>query len=134
MADVLTKVQRSYCMSRIKGRDTKPEVKLRKALWRIGLRYRVCGKITGKPDLIFSKKKVAVFIDGCFWHGCPQHCKMPESNSEFWEKKIKGNVHRDRNAEASLSASGWTVLRFWEHQVKNDLDTCVELIRKTVRK
>lgn len=134
MADVLTKSQRSYCMSRIKGKNTQPEIKLRRALWKAGLRYRLRGKLPGRPDLFFSKKMVAVFVDGCFWHGCPNHNQRPITNQEFWENKIHRNIERDERTASLLEASGWTVLRFWEHQVKRNTDYCVEIILEKLRK
>src|SRR5262245_58666688 len=87
--DVLTPAQRSRCMSHIKGKDTKPELLLRKALWRLGLRYRLHAKIPGRPDVVFPKAKVAVFIDGCQWHCCPIHFVRPKSNQEFWDRKFE---------------------------------------------
>lgn len=134
MADVLTKAQRSYCMSRIKGQNTQPEINLRKALWKTGLRYCLHGKLPGRPDFFFSKQKVAIFVDGCFWHGCPKHGQRPSTNREFWEKKIQRNIYRDKRTASLLETSGWTVLRFWEHQVKNHLDNCIEIVRETLRK
>lgn len=119
-------------MSRIRAKDTEPEIKLRKALWKVGLRYRVSGKLFGKPDLFFPKHKLAVFLDGCFWHGCPQHCQKPVSNRVFWENKINHNIERDRKVDAELGALGWKVIRFWEHQVNEDLDKCIETIKAIV--
>ena len=122
MADVLTREQRSYCMSQIKGRDTKPEVCLRRALWATGLRYRLNLKIPGRPDLVFPRPKVAVFVDGCFWHACPIHCQLPASNAPFWQKKLKANARRDREVNRQLEELGWLVIRIWEHEIKEDLD------------
>ena len=96
MSDVLSRAQRSYCMSRIRGRDTSPEVRLRKELWRRGLRYRLSSKLPGKPDLVFPACQTAVFVDGCFWHRCPQHFTAPRSNADFWRRKVDANVERDR--------------------------------------
>lgn len=134
MTDVLTPPQRSYCMSRIKGKNTGPEVQLKRALWQSGLRYRVLGKVTGKPDLFFPRQRLAVFVDGCFWHGCPEHYKKPVENSVFWEKKIKGNIIRDNQVNSELISYGWTVLRFWEHQIAENLDACVTSITETLKK
>lgn len=96
MADVLTKEQRSYCMSQIRGKNTKPEVILRKALWSMGYRYRIKNKLPGKPDLIYPSLKVAIFVDGCFWHKCPKHFQPPKTRQIFWENKINANVERDK--------------------------------------
>lgn len=131
MVDVLTKSQRSYNMSQIKAKDTKAEIKLRKALFRNGVRsYRLNYKLPGKPDLVFPKKKIAVFVDGCFWHKCPQHFIMPKTRTDFWNKKIGRNTQRDREVETSLNQLGWIVLRFWEHQIEKDIDSVIRLITK----
>ena len=131
--DVLTPSQRSYCMSRIKGRDTKPEVLLRKALWAIGLRYRIKSKVTGNPDLVFAGKRVAVFVDGCQWHCCPVHWVRPKSNTAFWDRKFEKNRARDVTVNRLLKEQGWTVLRFWEHQVEQDCSTVVGRVIRAVR-
>jgi DNA mismatch endonuclease (patch repair protein) len=128
--DVMTTKQRSRCMSRIRGSDTKPELILRRALWRAGMRYRLRQKLPGKPDLTFRAARVAIFVDGCFWHACPEHHSRPKANAEFWDTKIRSNVVRDANVNAILGAEGWTVLRFWEHQVEMNLDAVVRQVRK----
>lgn len=115
-------------MSQIRGRNTKPEIALRKALWARGLRYRVHYNLPGKPDLAFVGKKIAVFVDGCFWHGCQKHCINPKTNSEFWTKKIQGNIARDRNNDDRLQQAGWRVLRYWEHEIKDCLNDAVDQI------
>lgn len=83
----------------------------------------------GSPDFVFPKNKIAIFIDGCFWHGCPKHCRMPSSNVEYWNKKISGNYLRDRWVEKDLKSQGWLVYRFWEHE----LDGCASLTKKLNR-
>jgi DNA mismatch endonuclease, patch repair protein len=123
--DVLTSEQRRLCMSRNKGRDTKPERALRLALWRMGFRYRLHAKLPGKPDMVFASRRVAVFVDGCFWHGCPQHGAKPKTNAAFWEAKLARNRERDRQVNDLLRSNGWTIIRIWEHQVRNDLDSAV---------
>lgn len=125
MVDVLTPKQRSGCMSRIRGRDTKPEVALRRALWGSGLRYRLTNKLPGKPDILFISRKVAVFVDGCFWHRCPLHYQAPMSRSVFWREKIAANVKRDRAVDQKLAADGWTVVRVWEHELREDIGAVV---------
>jgi len=120
MADVLTPEQRSFCMSRIKGRDTKPELIIRKGLWSLGYRYRIGIKLPGRPDIVFPRKRVVVFIDGCFWHRCPRHYQAPATNPHFWEKKINRNVERDRLVDRELASKGWKVKRIWEHEVRED--------------
>lgn len=117
MADVLTPSQRSYCMSRIRGCDTQPEVRLRKALWHLGLRYRLKSSLPGKPDLVFRSYQVVVFVDGCFWHQCPRHAVAPRTNRAFWRRKLRANVERDRRINKELRRLGWRVLRVWEHSV-----------------
>ncbi len=134
MADVLTKKQRSYNMSRIKGRDTKPELSLRKLLFRKGVRgYRTHYKLPGKPDIVFLSKKVAIFIDGCFWHKCPKCFIEPETRKGFWLNKISGNVKRDKEVKKLLKKDKWKVLRFWEHEVKKDANKVTEKIIKELR-
>ncbi|WP_418219954.1 very short patch repair endonuclease [Candidatus Thiodictyon syntrophicum] len=115
-------------MSRNRGRDTGPEVVLRKALWQKGLRYRISYPLPGRPDLVFVAARLAIFVDGCFWHGCPIHYQAPENNSQFWKRKIERTIERDREVEDSLTSVGWQVLRLWEHEVRTDTSACVERI------
>jgi len=129
MTDILTPSQRKYNMSRIRGKNTGPEIKLRKLLWTQGVRgYRIHYKLPGKPDIIFTKKKIAIFIDGCFWHKCPVCFQEPETRKEFWMKKIGSNVNRDLKNTLQLQDEGWTVLRFWEHEIRKTPDNVVEKI------
>lgn len=127
-SDVMTSEQRSRCMSQIKGKNTGPEMRLRKALWAVGLRYRLNYSLPGKPDIVFPGKKLVVFVDGCFWHGCPRHAVFPKKNREFWETKIKGNIARDLKVNAALNALGWRVFRIWEHEIKANLQSVVDRI------
>ena len=107
-------------MQRTKRRDTPAEVAIRKELYRRGLRYRVDAAIPGvtrsRPDIVFTAKKVAVYVDGCFWHSCPEHGTQPTANREWWEEKLAANVERDRRHDAELEAAGWVVIRIWEHE------------------
>jgi len=107
-------------MERQARRDTKPELAVRRAVWRRGLRYRVdLAPLPGsrrRADLVFTRAKVAVFVDGCFWHGCPIHATTPKSNTDWWEKKLAANVRRDRDTDARLADAGWAVVRVWEHE------------------
>jgi DNA mismatch endonuclease (patch repair protein) len=107
-------------MSRQLSRDTTPEIAVRKLLHAAGLRYRVNVPVPGMSrrtiDIVFGPAKVAVFLDGCFWHGCPQHATQPKSNAEWWRTKLDKNMARDRETTEHLEAAGWTVLRFWEHE------------------
>ncbi|WP_223839593.1 very short patch repair endonuclease [Saccharopolyspora pogona] len=103
-----------------KGRDTKPELALRRAVHALGLRYRVSTRpllaIRRTADLTFSRAKVAVFLDGCFWHGCPEHHTQSATNSEFWAEKVRRNRERDRETDRLLAEAGWSVIRIWEHE------------------
>jgi len=117
MADVHSKEKRSYNMSRIRGRDTKPELKLKDYFEKKGFVYQP--NEYGKPDFIHYRKKIVVFIDGCFWHKCPKCFKLPETNKEFWEKKINRNCRRDIEIDLNYESSGWKVVRIREHEIKN---------------
>lgn len=107
-------------MAANKGRDTGPERRLRSALHKQGLRYRVSVRpdeaLRRTADIVFVKARVAVFVDGCYWHGCPDHHRPSSKNTEFWERKITGNQARDEETNTRLAASGWTVVRVWEHE------------------
>jgi DNA mismatch endonuclease, patch repair protein len=131
--DVLTSRQRSQCMSRIRAKNTGPELAVRKALWALGTRYRIHCAIHGRPDIVFVGARLAVFIDGCFWHGCPVHAVAPKTNRDFWNEKIRKNKTRDRNVRRSLEAEGWLVLRYWEHEVRDRLGGVVSEIEMAVR-
>ncbi|MFY0562483.1 very short patch repair endonuclease [Archangium lansingense] len=121
---------RSEQMSRIRGKDTSPERLLRSALWRAGLRFRLQSRTPhGRPDVVFAKAQVAVFIDGCFWHGCPEHYVRPRTRNEFWSAKLLENVERDRRQTLQLEAEGWRVCRFWEHQIFENLPEVVDVVR-----
>jgi DNA mismatch endonuclease (patch repair protein) len=132
--DVLTPRQRSHCMSRIRGRHTSPELTLRSALWAAGLRYRLHYGVVGKPDIALPKEKVAVFVDGCFWHGCPLHGVKPKTNSAFWAEKIGKNKLRDEKVDKTLRAEGWRVIRFWEHEVKKETERAVKAVVSAVER
>ncbi|RFZ91112.1 DNA mismatch endonuclease Vsr [Mucilaginibacter conchicola] len=122
MADVHSREVRSYNMSRIKGKDTKPELLVRKYLHFRGLRYRLHVKdLPGKPDMVFPKYHTVLFVHGCFWHGhagCPYY-RLPQSNTGFWEEKISGNTSRDQKHAAALREKGYRVLTAWECSFKN---------------
>ena len=122
-------------MSRIKGKNTGPEVKLRKLLYAHGIRgYRVHCNLKGKPDIVFVKKRIAIFIDGCFWHKCPVCFQEPETRKEFWMKKIQSNVDRDNKVNTQLKDEGWIVMRFWEHDVRKNPDVIVKKISEMTEK
>lgn len=133
MPDMMSAEQRSRCMSRIPGKNTRPEIIIRKMLWSLGCRYRVNYRLPGKPDIVFTKQRLAIFIDGCFWHRCPQHFQPPATRAEFWEAKINGNVHRDRRVDALLAQEGWSTLRIWEHAIKSDPEAALRSIMKRLR-
>lgn len=121
-------------MQHIRSKDTKAEILLRKALWRKGLRYRKnVNHLPGKPDIVFTKHKIVIFVDGDFWHA-RGHEKNPgeqiDTNKNYWTDKLKRNVARDRYVNELLLEQGWLVLRFWESDIKNNLDNCVEEIMK----
>ncbi len=101
---------------------------LRRALWARGYRYRTHAALPGSPDIAFLGVCVAVFVDGCFWHGCPEHYTAPVANAEFWRTKLERNVARDRRVDAELADAGWTVVRLWEHEVVRSLDAAVRQV------
>lgn len=123
-------LSRSQQMSRIRGRHTTPERVLRTLLWGSGLRYRLHARTpAGRPDIVFPRAKVAVFVDGCFWHGCPDHYVRPRSSTDFWAAKLLENVRRDIGQTRQLEALGWRVCRVWEHEVFEHPDRTVERVR-----
>ncbi|MCA1185210.1 very short patch repair endonuclease [Saccharopolyspora sp. 6T] len=121
---------RSRNMRANRRRDTKPELALRSSLHRLGYRYRkdyrlsLDDGIRVKPDIVFTARRVAIFVDGCFWHACPEHGRQPTSNEWYWAPKLARNVERDRTVTAALERAGWAVLRIWEHE---QLATALEL-------
>ena len=130
MADKMTREQRHRCMSRIRGRDTKPELVVRRWLWRKGYRYRLYVKsLPGRPDIVMRKWRTAIFVHGCFWHGhdCQKH--RPTTNAEFWQEKFARNRERDAHNQALLQAAGWHVIVVWECQLspKRRAETLQEL-------
>ncbi|MGY1714236.1 very short patch repair endonuclease [Geodermatophilus sp. SYSU D01106] len=112
-------------MRRVAKRDNGPELAVRRRLHAAGHRYRVAYRIPGQRrrtiDIAFTRLRIAVYIDGCFWHGCPEHLHLPTANSGWWVRKLAGNRARDAAATAQLDGLGWTVLRFWEHQAPDDV-------------
>jgi DNA mismatch endonuclease Vsr len=134
--DVHDKATRSFNMSRIRSRDTKPELRLRKLLWELGLRgYRVHSKLPGKPDVAWSRGRVAIFVDGCFWHGCAT-CgdgRAPSSNTGYWDAKRRMNRQRDTRRTRELETMGWKVLRLWEHEVLKETLKSAKRVAKLLR-
>ena len=128
MTDNLTPEQRSYCMSQIKGKDTGLEVRVRSELHKRGLRFRKHLKdLPGKPDIVFTKKKVAVFIDGDFWHGY-RLSAWRDKVSDFWKKKISKTRERDYKNHKMLRDMGWMVIRLWQHELNKDFEKCINKI------
>ncbi|MGI5246642.1 very short patch repair endonuclease [Dactylosporangium sp. CA-139066] len=118
-------------MSRMPRARTNPEMRLRRELHRRGLRYRVNHPVLpGRPDIAFTKVRLAVFVDGCFWHMCPQHSTMPKNNAEWWAQKLQRNVTRDREKDVQLVGLGWKVLHVWEHE---DPEAVADTIEGLVR-
>jgi DNA mismatch endonuclease (patch repair protein) len=126
VADFLSKETRSRVMARIRSRDTSPELALRSGLYEAGIRGWRCHArhIAGKPDIAFTRWHVAVFVDGCFWHGHPDFF-TPGKSGDYWDAKIERTKERDRIANESLRSQGWSVLRFWDFEVEEDIDRCV---------
>jgi len=125
---------RSENMKRIKSKDTSIEIILRKVLWKKGYRYRKnCKDVIGKPDLCFKGKKLAVFCDSEFWHGkyLMEGKYIPKTNRKFWIEKLEKNIERDKTVNIKLKENGWTVLRFWESDIRKNTDKCVEIFEKT---
>ncbi len=133
MPDTFPPEFRSEIMRRVKGKDTAFERKVRSALHRRGLRFRLYPSLPGKPDIVFPAARVVVFLDSCFWHGCPDHLRMPRSNVEYWRRKIQRNMERDTRMNAAYEQTGWKVVRFWEHELKGDFGRCLMEIERTVR-
>lgn len=108
-------------MRRMPRRDSGPELKLRRALHHRGLRYQVQAPIPGRPDIVFTRAKVAVFVDGCFWHLCPEHAVLPKNNGDWWKAKLNRNVERDREKDEALRELGWEIVHVWEHEDTEDV-------------
>lgn len=135
MADDLTPEQRRRNMQAIRSKDTTIELRLRKALWERGVRYRKnYKKLIGKPDIAITKYKIAVFCDSDYWHGYDWENRNQriKSNRDYWVPKIERNMERDREVTASLQNEGWLVLRFWEWQIRKHLDECIGAILQAV--
>jgi len=136
MADTISAERRSWNMSRIRGRDTGPELRLRSLLHRAGFRFRLHAKdLPGKPDIVLPKYHTVIFVHGCFWHrheGC-RYATTPSTRAEFWQAKFDGNVERDNRNRAALEAAGWTVMTVWECELKADADRIVQQLSTEIR-
>lgn len=134
VADICSRATRSALMARIKASNTKPEISLRSQLQRLGLRFRIHARhLPGTPDVVFGRARVAVFVHGCFWHGCPEHYIAPKTRSAFWRAKVAANRERDERARSGLASGGWRVVELWEHEVEDDPVTCAERVASLVR-
>lgn len=131
--DKLSAHERSVLMSKIRSIETKPEMKLRHELFKRGIRFR---KYFGKEkiDIAFPRLKLAVFVDGCFWHSCPVHSNVPKSNTEYWKKKLELNMIRESEKEKRLVAEQWTVIHIWEHSIEKSPVRCAEIVLEAYSK
>jgi DNA mismatch endonuclease (patch repair protein) len=125
---------RSQNMARIRSKNTRPEILLRQALWKQNLRYRIHIKLLDNihPDIVITKYKLAIFIDGCQWHGCPVHYVKPRTNREFWGEKLKVNINRDITQTYLLTCDGWYVFRVWEHDIWENLTIITSDIKEYI--
>ena len=133
MTDTFDRKTRSHVMSQIKSKDTKPELILRKNLWKMGLRYRIHQKKVGNADIVFPKEKIAIFVDGEFWHGYNWKNLGKVPPEKYWQDKIKRNMERDCIINKELQQQGWTVMRFWGNQVFKSYQKCIEDILLELR-
>jgi len=131
--DNMSPEARSRTMASIRSRDTGIELLLRKTLWRRGLRYLVRSTLPGRPDIIFPGRKIVVFCDGCFWHGCPRCFLVPKQNQDYWLPKIERNKRRDKQVVTQLETEGWTVLRYWGCEITEDVERVATEIEQMVR-
>jgi DNA mismatch endonuclease (patch repair protein) len=135
-APIPMKESTSWLMSTIKDKNTKPELALRKSLWNNGIRgYRLhWNKVPGRPDIVFPGKKVAIFVNGCFWHRCSLcNPRMPKSNTEFWKNKFDKNIERDKRKFEQLKRLGWIVINIWECQINSATNKCLEAIKSKLQ-
>jgi len=135
MPDVFTKAKRSQVMATIRGRGNRStEAAMVGLLREHGVSgWRRNQAVFGRPDFVFRRQKVAVFVDGCFWHGCPQHSTMPVQNRPFWRAKLERNMARDRQVTRRLRRDGWSVIRIWEHDLLKRGTVCVRRIRRALK-
>ena len=133
MTDNLTPEDRRRTMQAIHGKRTRMEDRVCKHLWAQGLRFRRnVSTLFGKPDIAVKKRKVVVFLDSCFWHGCPEHGNLPKQNAGYWTPKLERNRARDREVDEHYRALGWTVIRVWEHEVKQDFEAVAAKITRAL--
>jgi DNA mismatch endonuclease (patch repair protein) len=128
--DVLTLSQRKYCMSKIRSKNTNPEKVVRAVVRALGYRYSLNSELPGKPDMKIIGHPVVIFVDGCFWHRCPKHFNIPQTNRNFWLEKIGKNRVRDTKVKNLLVEKGYKVIRIWEHEIKNPARLMIDLRRR----
>lgn len=135
MADNVPKELRTKTMRAIRSEKTKLEEIVSKELWNRGIRFRKnVNSLYGKPDIAIKKYRVVIFIDSCFWHGCELHCRLPKSNKEYWVNKINRNKQRDKEVTNYYQNLDWTILRIWEHELKENFQEVIEKIVKIVER
>lgn len=132
MTDVFTPEKRSWIMSRIRSKNTKIDLKMKKFLSSLSCRYEMYPRIFGNPDFLVKDKQIAIFCDGDFWHGY-KYDKKKRPAKKFWRDKIQGNMRRDRRITRQLRRSGWSVLRFWEHDIEKKPEKCLRRIRQKIK-
>lgn len=130
MGDRLTRAERSAQMARIRKTNSKPELALRAALRSAGIRFRTYSKVTGTPDIVLTDYRVAVFVHGCFWHGCPHHYRRPKTNLAYWIPKLERNKRRDARTVRALRREGWSVVTVWECRALADSSAAAKRIRR----
>lgn len=124
--DNVSKLKRSSIMKAIKSDGTNLENMMSSALFRMGYRFRRNVKsLYGKPDIAIKKYKIVIFIDSCFWHGCPSHCRMPKTNRMYWENKIQNNINRDNKVTFYYKKEGWNIMRIWEHEIEENKEKSI---------
>lgn len=135
MSDRFSKAERSRIMALIKGRNTNPELLLRKALHKLGYRYSLkyhFKELNCRPDLVLVSKRVCIFIDGCFWHACPRCYRAPKSHRKYWVLKMKRNRERDKQQDSYLTKNGWKIIRIWEHELYEDFKKTLHRVLKMI--
>jgi len=136
MPDRFTTEIRSKIMSKIRGKNTKPEILLRKSLFNLGYRYGLNHRfktLNFKPDLVLVSRKTCIFVDGCFWHGCPRCYRTPKSNQGYWIQKINRNKERDQEQNRFLRKNGWKVIRIWEHEINENLEKTLSKVNSKLQ-
>jgi DNA mismatch endonuclease, patch repair protein len=135
MTDVFSRQKRSVIMSRIKGRGNRATELRLIEVFRVNgfIGWRRNARVFGRPDFVFPKLRVAVFVDGCFWHGCPKHGQVPASNRKFWKQKLEGNARRDRLVNETLKLHGWRTVRIWQHEFRKP-SALVRRLEKNIKR